>query len=216
MLVLRNVVSSRKHVGLFDRIGPSHHHLPTFVVRWLPTMRCRKVVNHQQVALLPPVEDHVPVDRAPDGLHLPRRYVAAIAERHVERHLPAQQSVPHHRKCRHSQGMPQQPPLLCAAKCSQQFGREGRWMEDLRVVEPHGLLALRVELEGVGHVLAHEPVLVAALPSHAELFIFGHLFDLGLVARPEHVRPTLHGRHVVRPTGAAPAVRAGVLELLRQ
>lgn len=70
-------------------------------------------------------------------------------------------------------------------------------MKDLCVIEPHRLLGLGVELNGIGEVLGHENVLFVSRPSHGRAFGTTQFFHFGLIGGPKDIAPALHSCNVI-------------------
>ena len=65
---------------------PSVHKMCLLIV-YLSSMRDSKIINHQNVSLLPAIEDHVLVDFLAHMLHVPHRNLRTITKTCMHRHI---------------------------------------------------------------------------------------------------------------------------------
>lgn len=66
--------------SLVEGLAPGHADTATLVVRRLTSVRCRKVVNAENVTFLPSAENHVLVDGGADLIHLLESNRGAVAK----------------------------------------------------------------------------------------------------------------------------------------
>jgi len=202
-------------VLLADRIRPRDGDLASLVEGRLSAVRGGEVVDHEDVALLPPTEYHVLVDGGSDLRHFRDGNRLSVPEGGVEAHLVSQNGVLDDAKDGNDEELEEHPPLAGTPEGQPELGGERGPVKDLGVVEPHVLLGDRMELEGVGLGDANER-LVAFRSAPLERDVLGpaDLLDAGLVVRPEQFRPTEHVGDVVGVVRALLLVRASVANAL--
>merc|ERR1712137_952550 len=160
-------------------------------------MRGGKVVNHDQVTLLPTVVDHILVGSLADLVHFPDTNGGTVSKGNVQGHFLSPNAILPYGASRNLEGVFQEPHISSAAKGSKQLCGEGRPMKDLGMVEPNGLVGDWVALKRFRLEFTHKHILVLAFPAHGHALLLGESFYGFLVVGSKELGPSQHGSDIV-------------------